>query len=92
MRGSAARLDPCTTLKNANFRCRTAFAIAALVEAACGHFSAERKRDLVYGRLSRRLRTLRCPASPIIAALTPTADERRVMLQRHHHQPHAFLP
>lgn len=58
-------------------------AIAALVRQRAGIILGERKRDLVYGRLSRRLRTLRCPSFADYCRLLEGPDgedERRVML------------
>jgi chemotaxis protein methyltransferase CheR len=57
--------------------------IAALVRERAGIVLGERKRDLVYGRLSRRLRMLRCSSFADYCHLLEGPDgedERRVML------------
>ncbi len=57
--------------------------IAALVRQRAGIVLGERKRDLVYGRLTRRLRMLRCTSFADYCRLLEGPegeDERRVML------------
>ena len=74
--------------------------IAALVRERAGIVLGERKRDLVYGRLSRRLRTLRCTSFADYCRRLDGPDgedERRVMLNaittnltRFFREPHHF--
>ncbi len=57
--------------------------IAKLVKERTGIVLGERKRDLVYGRLARRLRTLHCAAFADYCQLLEAPDgeaERRIML------------